>query len=144
MGTEIALYAVYRAIRTRLTAGAETWGTRAYPDQAPAGAARPYTVFSFAGGGELNAIRAEDSALLIDILCVAESMAQAMSGAARIAALFNDQGSQDRPITPLSGGTEWTISTVTQEQAIHLIENVEGAQQIYIDGARYRCRLERI
>ncbi len=138
--SEPAVAAAYRAIRQRLTATSELWGQNAFPDLAPAKASKPFVVFNWTGGGEINERRIQDASLLVTVKCVAATLQEAFSGAGRISALLNDADLSDDVLEP---GSEWAILNVNQERAVHLVENVDG-QQIYHHGAIYRMRLERV
>lgn len=134
---EDALGALYKTLRATLTATTEVWGTRAYAKLAPAGAAFPYVVFDYAAGGELNQSVAPDAEFVIFVKGLAkEDAATAYAMAARFEALFNDKDGG-----ALSAGTDWTIISITQEQRIDLLEQVDGAQ-IFHAGHRYRVRME--
>ena len=139
--SESALAAAYRAIRTRLTANTnnELWNERAYPDLAPASAARPFAVFFWSGGGEANRRRAQDAELRITVKVIADSLAEAFTGANRLSSLLNDADLGS--VSPLDGGASWDILSVTQERAVHLVEMVDG-QAIYHAGAVFRIKLE--
>lgn len=138
---EPALAAIYRAVRQRLTASAELWGQQVYPDQAPGGVERPYVVYFWSGGGELNAIVGQDAEIVLTVKVVADSLAQAFTGAGRISALLND--ADGASASPLNGGTDWTIIHVQQEQVVHLVETV-NTTQIYHEGARFRFYAEAV
>ena len=138
--SETALAATYKALRTALTGGSESWATRAYPDIAPEGVARPYVVFGWAGGGEANEVRRQDASLIISVKVVADTMTASMAGAVRLSELLNDQGEQES--NTITGGTFWEISTITQERAVHLVEQFGNAKPIYHDGHIFRFRLE--
>jgi hypothetical protein len=139
--SDTALAAAYRAIQTRLTANTNNpvWNERAYPDLAPASAARPFAVFFWSGGGEANRRRVQDADLLITIKVVADSLAEAFAGAERLSALLNDADAGSA--LALDGGASWDIVSVTQERAVHLVEMVD-AQQVYHAGAVFRVRME--
>lgn len=139
---EDALGALYKAVRTRLSAANETWGnagtsSRAYADLAPAGVVRPYVVFSMAAGGELNAsVKADAQFVIVIKAIVEEDAATAMSCAARIAELFNDQDGG-----ALSAGADWTIINILQQQRVAYIEMVDG-KRLHHSGHRFRVRME--
>lgn len=138
---EAALAALYRAVKTRLVAvTTHVWATRAYPDLAPANTARPYAIYAWAGGGELNAIVAQDAEIVLTVKVVAETLATAFTGAGEISALLNDV--RLTGALALDGGSDWDILTCTQEQAVHLVENVDGVW-LYHEGHRFRVRMER-
>lgn len=139
--SEHPIAAAYRAVYRRATeSSGEIWGDRAYPDRAPSGTERPYLIYFHGAGGELNARKIEDAELVLIIKGVSSSMAEAFAMAARIDALFNDQGQYDTS-TPLDGGAEWSILTTKRELMVHLVEQVDG-QQVYHTGAQFRVRME--
>lgn len=139
---ETALAALYRAVGKRLTeSSGELWGQKAYPDLAPSGTAKPYVVFSWAGGGELNQLRTQDAEIVLQIKIVTDNLAQALIGAGRISTLFNDADySSD---SALNAGAEWIVQHVNQEGIVHMLETVDGGQ-VYHAGHRFRFRMERI
>lgn len=140
--SDTALSALYRAVRQRLTATPELWEGRVYADFAPAGTPKPYLLFFFAGGGEMNTVRARDAALLLNVKVVADSFALASQGAARIDALLNDSGVYDSA-SPLAGGTDWHILTVTGGLHLHVVEPVDG-RQVFHEGGQYRVVMETV
>lgn len=141
-GAEVSdLYALYQAVFRRLTAADEMWGTRVYPDLAAAGTARPYVVYGWAGGGALNAVGRQDAEFVLTVKCVAAELATAMAGAARLSALLDDA---DRgSAAALDAGSAWVVLHSKQEQAIHLVEMVDGVR-VYHAGYRFRFRMEAV
>lgn len=138
---EIAQAALYRAVNRRLTQSTtELWGQRVFPDLAKTGTARPYVVYSYAGGGEINGLRKQDAEIVLIVKAIAESMGQAFVAAGRISTLLNDADYSS--VNVMDGGSEWAILHVKQEQIVHLIETVDGVQ-IYHAGHRFRFRMER-
>lgn len=138
---ETAIAALYRAVKQRLTASSgELWGQKAYPDLAPSGTEKPYVVFSYAGGGELNARRTQDAEIVLTVKVVTEQLAQAFSGAGRISTLLNDADYSSDSV--LNAGADWLVLNVKQEQIVHMIETVDG-RQVYHAGHRFRFRMER-
>ena len=137
---EAALAALYRAVRTRAIATSEMWGNQAFADIAPAKTARPYVVFNWAGGGEVNGRVAQDAEIVIAIKAVAESMADALTMAGRISALFNDADANGS--NEMDGGADWVIVNSQQEGIVHLVESVDG-RQIYHEGHRFRFYMNR-
>lgn len=139
---ETAIAALYRAVKQTLTASpGEVWGGKVFPDLAPSGTEKPYVVYSWAGGGEINARRVQDAEIVLQIKIVTETLAQAFSGAGRISTLFNDADYSSA--AALNAGSEWAVLNVKQETIVHMIETVDG-RQIYHAGHRFRFRMERI
>lgn len=139
---EVAQAALYRAVNRSLTASpTELWGLRVFPDLAKTGTTRPYVVFSYAGGGEINGLRKQDAEIVLIVKMISENMAQAFNGAGRISELLNDADYSSAGA--LNAGSEWAILHVKQEQIVHLIETVDGVQ-IYHAGHRFRFRMERV
>ncbi len=145
------LSTLYTGIRTALIAtvpAAPSWGTKAFADFAPKNAdgtvavTRPYVVYGYSGGGDESFALKADPNVVIDAICVADSLAAALSGAQEIRERLDDSGEQDLKHT-VGGDATWHITTVTQELRIHLVEQVSGTTQIYHSGARYRVRLEK-
>lgn len=139
--TEDSLSALYRAIERRATANSELWGEKVFPDFAPPNEARPYLIYNWSGGGEINETVGEDAEYLITIKGVADTLAQAFVMAARIRELFNDTDLADADA--LDGGTYWDILNVVRERQVHLVEQSNG-KQIYHSGAIYRFRMEAV
>lgn len=138
---EIAQAVLYRTVNRRLTQSTtELWGMRVFPDLAKTGTARPYVVYSYAGGGEINGLRKQDAEIVLIVKAIAESMGQAFVAAGRISTLLNDADYSS--VNVMDGGSEWAILHVKQEQIVHLIETVDGVQ-IYHAGHRFRFRMER-
>lgn len=137
MSAQSDLQAAYAALYTLLADGSEAWGTRAYPDIAPAGTAYPYLVYYWLGGGETNRFLRAESSLVLGVKCVSNTLSEAMAGAARIEALLNDAERK----SGLSGGEDWLIANVSREGLIHFVETPDGAR-VHHEGARYRFALE--
>jgi len=142
--SEPALASAYRAIRARLGAGGEPWGARVYGDVIPAGAEWPVVTYFWSGGGERYTRRTPDANLVITVKAISESQAEAFTLAGRIAALLNDSGEADYRNDALTAGSEWRILSVSQEDAVHLVEMWAGAQPLYHEGARYRFIMEEV
>lgn len=123
-----------RAIVNRLAAPGEMWGVRVWPDRAPANPVRPYALYFINSGGENNRVREADAAFGVTIKCVADTMAQSMQGAARLAELLNDCGTQDIGDDPLDAGLDWVITTITQGRLVHLVEDFGNVEPVYHDG----------
>lgn len=136
-----ALESLYRALPLALK-GAGNWGDRVYPDLAPATVDRPYVVFFWAGGGEANWTRTNDANFVISVKCVANTMQDSMTGAGYIMAALNDKGTQDTR-TCITNGADWTITTITADRAIHLVEAFAGANPVYHDGAQFRIIMQK-
>ncbi|MCK6578115.1 MAG: hypothetical protein L6Q98_08440 [Anaerolineae bacterium] len=137
-----ALQALYRAIRTTLSAATESWGpsgsgSRCYADLAPAGAPPPYVVFFVLAGGEINASVRQDAEFVLLVKCIVEEdMPTALAIAARLSALLNDQDAG-----ALAAGDDWTIINISQEQRVHYVEQVDG-RLLHHSGHRFRVRME--
>lgn len=138
--SEHPVAAAYRAVNRRATEASEIWGARAYPDLAPAGVERPYLLWFVAAGTEANERKSEDAELVLVIKGVSNNLAEAFAMAARIDALFNDQGQYDTS-TPLDAGAAWSILTTKRELMVHLVETIDG-KQVYHAGAQFRVRME--
>lgn len=143
MATEIAMLALYRALRERLTNNPSSlWGLRAYGTRADDKAERPYVVYTVSA--EMQGALPNESESVIDVVCVAESVEESMIGAGAIDELINNMGVQDRgtPI-PLVTGSVWTCHSVTREQFIHIPMTTEAKVDLYITGAKYRVNMQR-
>lgn len=127
------------------------WGSRVYADSIPqtvngSPVVRPYVLMSYAGGGDNNGIVSNDPELLIDVLCVAETTADALAGASEIRRRLDDSGQRDRRTNgyAVSGDVTWMISTVTHDRRLHLVETIDnGATKLYHSGGRYRVQMYR-
>ncbi len=144
------LSTLYTGIRTALIAtvpAAPSWGTKAFADFAPKNAdgtvavTRPYVVYGYSGGGDESFALKADPNMVVDVICVADSLAAALTGEEEIRQRIDDGGEQEAG--RVAGNGQWTVKTVTRETRIHLVEQVSGTTQIYHSGARYRVRLEK-
>jgi hypothetical protein len=143
MTTELAVLALYRALRERLTNNPSSlWGVRAYGTRADDKAERPYVVYTIAA--ERQGDLPNESNSVIDVVCVAESVEESMIGAGVIDELINNMGVQDRdtPI-PLVTGSVWTCYSITREELIHMPITTESKVDLYITGAKYRVNMQR-
>lgn len=125
--------ALQRAVFNRLTTTPEIWGRQVSEVIQPSWQ-RPYVQMYAIAGGESNFLVAQDADFEMGVKIVSDDMEQALIGAARLSELLNDQGVQDRPTTPLSGGADWIITTSTQGRMIHMPEFFEKSVPIYHDG----------
>jgi hypothetical protein len=131
--TEHPYIAMCRAIKNRLTDTAELWGQQV--GEVPLTAwVKPYVQFYFISGMDTNFQVIQDATYEMGIKVVSLDMEQSLIGAARLTALLDDQGVQDRPTTPLYGGTDWEIATVTQGRVIHIVETFAKSVPIFHDG----------
>lgn len=137
-----ALQALTRAIRQQAVESAELWGQNVFSDFAPSGVSPPYLICFWMAGGEANWRVTQDADFVMGIKVVSKTQAEAFVGAQRISELFNDQGAQDRGANTLNGGANWKITTATQGQIIHLVEQVSGATPLYHEGHRFAFHLE--
>jgi hypothetical protein len=138
---EDAKAALYKAVRRRMVAANVP---KIYLGQAPAKETRPYYVFAILSGGEANLIKAKDAEYTLMIKCVSDKIDEALAGSALIAEWFNDSGilDADNANGQWDGGDVWDILTVTQGLIVSVIENVQGATQIYHEGHQFRVRME--
>jgi hypothetical protein len=134
--TELAQAALFRAVVDRLgTTPDQVWDNRVFKDIAPPDADRPYVIYALAGGGEFNERRRRpDAELTLIVKVVAESFSVSLTGGYQLSVLLNDAGSQDGATTPLSTGSSWIITTTTQDRAIDLTEDVDGALLLFHTG----------
>jgi hypothetical protein len=65
-----------------------------------------------------------------------------MRGAARISALLDEQGEQDGESTPVEGGDEWFITSITEGETIYMVQATPDTVPIYHCGAVYRVVME--
>jgi hypothetical protein len=136
-----AVAAAYQALAARLADGGTAWGGRAYAYRAPAGAARPYVVYFWSGGGDRNDIFGKrDAELVLTVKAVAGALGVAMEAAGALAELLDDAGRYDTDM-PLNGGDDWVIQTSTVEGAIDMSELVDGVP-VYHQGFQLRLIME--
>lgn len=124
-----------RAIFNRLTDTAEMWGRQV--GEVPRSEwieNRPYVQLYYISGGESNFLVAQDADYEIGIKVVADDQEQSLIASARLSALLNDQGVQDRPTAALDGGNDWEITTCTQGRMIHIVEMFSKSVPIYHEG----------
>lgn len=138
---EAALGALYRAVQTRLRDNHEEWADRAWADLAASPETKPYVVYGYAGGGEINVTVKPDAEIVLTIQCVAADMATAQRGAGRISDLFNDADAGSE--SALGGGPDWIILNTKQEQAVHFVEMVDKTR-VHHSGHRFRFRMEAV
>ena len=139
---ENALDYLLKTVRQRLADSGEIWGQRVAANVPSAMWDMPYVVITYSGGGELDIVVGEDSEIVLNIKCVAASLGQSLDGAARIATLLNAEGTQDaNSADPLDAGSEWEITTVSQEHVITLTEPFGETEHIHHNGSRFRFGL---
>ncbi|MCZ2097237.1 MAG: hypothetical protein LC121_13455 [Anaerolineae bacterium] len=141
--SEMAIAALFDAVRIRLTAPGQMWAGRAYPNLAGADATYPYVVYFWSGGGERNRQKGRDAEIVLTIKAVSDKLPEAFDAAAAVDDLLNDHGAQDADAQLTTGaGSEWAVLTATAEETIAYQEMKAGAQPIYHAGARYRFVME--
>ncbi len=137
-----ALAALYTGVTTRLD-GAGPWGVNVFARLAPAGTARPYVIFAWAGGGDLNRlVRKSDPEYLLRVKVVSDKMDEAMDCCALLVGLLDDAGQYDTA-SPISGGSGWHILTTTAELRISTEEFIDG-NRVYHEGFNLRCKMEAV
>lgn len=137
--------ALFSTLQTELAAGtAYTWGGSAYLGLAPGSVEPPFVIYDEASGGELNArADVQDAEFVLMVKCLGYTYTDAITGKAELSTLLNDKGRYDATSGTLSAGTEWAILTTTQEGNLHLIETLEGRNQlIFHAGFQLRVRME--
>ena len=134
--TDAPLQALFEVLASKL-------GSSAYPSSVDADVARPYTVFSWAGGGrERMRVRAKNARYTISVKRVADTLEEALAGNETISAALDDSGSQDYD-PRLPSHPDWEITTGTEDREIFLEEAFEGAVHIYHSGHQYVFTMER-
>ncbi|MEQ9027567.1 MAG: hypothetical protein RLP44_02530 [Aggregatilineales bacterium] len=134
-----ALGSVLKAVQIAL-ADDVIAGDRAYPFGAVAGTERPYLVYFPVIVREANELKRDDAEIVMQIECVANRLSDAMDGAGRISALFNNAGEQDGGA--IVGDAGWRIRTITQEGDVTRVESFENAREIYHGGFEFRFSME--
>lgn len=137
-----SLQALYETVYAALVNASGVWGNRVYAEMAQTGAVRPYALFVYSGGGERNIRRRlSDPEYLLNIKVVAEERADAMTGAAQLAACLDDKGFTDVENGYLDH-TDWWIVATELGQRIHITEMVDRAMPLYHQGATFRFVME--
>lgn len=132
-----SLSACYAAIYGALSQAGAVWGDRAYPDTSDGAHGRPYVVFAYAAGGPARWTRNPDANYMIDVICVAETLQDALTGAAQIEAALNNKGRVDGGT--VIGDSEWEIQTITNEEKVHFTEPIlSNTALLTHSGGRYR------
>lgn len=134
------LGALFITIQSRLVGHSE-W-TAAYLDQVPAEAIYPYVVYFNISGGRTYKVRVRDAEYTLGFKVVGDAQGATLAAKAKLIELLGDQGTQDLPLTPLDGGTDWEITKTMTWFDIHMLEEFEGSSPIYSDGNQFRFRLE--
>lgn len=116
------------------------WTGGVHPDRAPGDVDYPYVTYGMVSGGETNQVHDRDPEFLIDVVCVSDNLGEALTGAALIATLLNDQGAQDGGA--VTGDDDWDILTITQQGRIHLRDDLKEAQPIYHEGHEFEVKME--
>jgi hypothetical protein len=135
---EFALAALERTLVLALEAPGAVWGANVYNGMAKAGTPYPYLIFYTVGGGEDNDRKEQDATYLIGVKCVSNRRGQALAGALQISTRLNDQGAQDSGNTLTVGGTDWMITTCTQERIIDVPDTFQETEPVYHVGGVYR------
>ena len=135
--------ALYEMLATNLR-DAGVWGERVYADVVPAGVVRPYVVYFVVSGGEDN-VRGDrrDASYVVTIKCVGERLVDSLQGARQLVERLDDHGVQDRSGV-LIDPAGWTITTITADRAVHVVERFEGAIPIYHDGHQFIIVMEAV
>lgn len=126
------MYAVEAGLTTQLKTPATTLyglvSTRVYNRVAPQNTQRPYVIFSFAGGGDMNETPVDRLEVLYLVKGLADSVATALQVDDAIRASLHWQ------TFAVSG---WNLLGCTREQEVQLDETVNGVM-VYHRGALYR------
>lgn len=116
------------------------WGS-VWAERAGPGVVRPYVIVSLAAGSREQWRGDRDNAgLVYTVKCVADRLAEAIVGQARIIALLDGQGSQEGAGLVTDGA--WDVLTVTAETAVNFVEAFEGVDEVYHAGHQYRLDME--
>lgn len=143
--TTIALAALYQAVRHALINANGEFGDRVYLAIAPAGAAYPYVVYNWTGGGDDNARAVKKTAnILLQVKCVDEDSLAAMAGAARIDATLDDAGEQDQQPRLDASYHGWVITTSQAEGDVALVDQFAAVVPQYHFGKVFRFIMEEI
>lgn len=111
-----------------------------YADFAPQNANRPYFVFFFVSGGNTREIRNNRQIITLTVKCVANTLAEAATGASSIDAILADGGRFDGGV--IVGDSAWDILTITQDGDVYLREDDEQVAPIYHVGYSYEIVME--
>jgi len=107
-------------------------GTAIYYQQAPDGAALPYVVWNYQGGGDENITQSRMKNLLVYVRGYAASPALAGTIDAYCDALLHGK---------TISVTGWSNFWTAREEDISLVENLPDKTRIYSEGGIYRIRL---
>jgi hypothetical protein len=107
-------------------------GTAIYYQQAPDGAALPYVVWNYQGGGDENITQSRMKNLLVYVRGYAASPALAGTIDAYCDALLHNK---------TISVTGWSNFWTAREEDISLVENLPDNTRIYSEGGIYRIRL---
>lgn len=107
-------------------------GTAIYYQQAPDGAALPYVVWNYQGGGDDNLTQSRMKNLLVYVRGYAASPALAGTIDAYCDALLHGK---------TISVTGWTNFWTAREEDISLVENLPDKTRVYSEGGVYRVRL---
>lgn len=128
--------ALNAALFTSLTGGtalSSLVGSAIYYQAAPDGAALPYAVFNYQGGGPLNITRSDLRDLLVYARGYANAPALAGSIDSEISALLHQ-----RTLTIAGYNNYWTA----RERDVSLVETTAAGERIFTEGGIYRIRID--
>lgn len=124
---------LYNALVGDAALVAELGGSFVYNQHAPQGQARPYVIFSHAGGGPENLTPSDLRNHVYLVKAIAEGLKQA--------------GDVDELVIDVLHGSELTVSGYTnfwmaREEEVQLAETARDGTTIYHRGGYYRIRID--
>lgn len=140
--------AVLRAIRDRLLSNSGNWQDRVFTDRAPINdvdsdlITRPYVIMIVSADQRKFVSAGMFAKVVITVKIVADDKLTALEGSAIVAALLDGQGRFDKTSTPLDGGQDWVIKTVTRDKNISMVESSGNNAYIYHEGSTYFFEVE--
>ena len=141
----IATPSLLASTRTQLLTGSPIYGNRVYAELAPANTTMPYVVMSIVSAISNTLTQREDRVeILIQIKCISNTIADAITGALDIDERVNQQGSQNYNGGALVGDSTWGITTIFPDIEIKLTEYVDNKPTVHHVGKQYRCQLDTI
>jgi hypothetical protein len=135
--------ALYEIMSIHLRGASPLWGDNARAgDIVSSRVSRPFVHYFFSGGGHVSHTPSKHHArVILTVKCVADSLAVAQAGKNAISELLRNAGEQD--ISPrLPNHDVWRVSTVTQDTAIIITEQLDESRFIYHAGNQYVIMME--
>lgn len=132
--------ALYEWLNTRLSSE-PNWNGRVYAHFAPSNVARPYVVWHTVSVlNTKSRVINRDLAAVLQVMCYADTMAEALNLSAQIVEVLHNQGTQDVWGTE-QRSREWLIKTVT-EGNITVTSEIRDNINVYCAGFDFEITME--